>query len=503
MSDVLPSADEAELFRRARRIGFEGVELILRRDQPEQVASGKPRAGRDRPCRPEPGARRAQRAAAGSRTADRAVAETAAADVRRALDWAVELGADAILIPFFGRAELRDTTDVRARRRRAARRSASPPRDRGVSLLYEGTLPAEGVRELAALVGLDRVRLLLRHGERRRSRPRRRHGAATRYCDLVRRVHVKDVRAAVNDCPPGLGLVDFGSLRDGARRDPLRRLDRARDAAGAARARGPRPLVRAVGRRRAHVRAPSGRSSASSLARSKTGRRSSKTAAGSGLTAVQLDGQLLADVPRRARARGDTRRRRHSCRRHRGLPQRRCAGRGGAAQPTSSTFRAASRSPRCSARRSLRPRPGRGAVSIHGRGRPRTEAPQALDALDESLGDLLAVAERHGSILALEASVDHVVGTMPALQRVLDRFPTRSLQVRPRPLQLSLAPPATGAGADDTQLPRPVRASVRVGAREGRRAGRGGGVHSGARHRRLRAAPVSGVPRRSGGRTSR
>ena len=60
---------------------------------------------------------------------------------------------------------------------------------------------------------------------------------------------------------------------------------------------------------------------------------------------------------------------------------------------------------------------------------PENRSPQALADLEESLAELLAVAERHGSILAVEGYVGHVLGTHAALQGVLDRFPTPSLQL--------------------------------------------------------------------------
>ena len=83
--------------------------------------------------------------------ADAAVATRAADDVRLALDWSARLGADALLIPFFGRAELRDDADIE-RAAGAFRPLCEVAAARGVSLLYEGTLPAEPIRRLAARV---------------------------------------------------------------------------------------------------------------------------------------------------------------------------------------------------------------------------------------------------------------------------------------------------------------------------------------------------------------
>lgn len=45
------------------------------------------------------------------------------------------------------------------------------------------------------------------------------------------------------------------------------------------------------------------------------------------------------------------------------------------------------------------------------------------------MGELLPVAERHGTILALEGHVNHVIDTPERLARLLAQFPTRNLQV--------------------------------------------------------------------------
>ena len=70
---------------------------------------------------------------------DPAVAAAAVGDVERAVDWAAELGSDALLVPFFGRAELRDEADIE-RAAGALRPLCRRAAERGVALLYEGTL---------------------------------------------------------------------------------------------------------------------------------------------------------------------------------------------------------------------------------------------------------------------------------------------------------------------------------------------------------------------------
>lgn len=202
MTDVLPSPDDAELFRRAKEIGFAGVEVILRRGESGRL--GSVRAARDQSGLRVPSLVLGEHSDLGGvADADPAVASAAADDIERARQWAQALGADALLVPFFGRAELRDAADIT----RAAR-ALRPLCTGAVQVLYEGTLPADGIRDLAAQVDapqfgcyFDVANVVVRGMD-----------TATELRalgDLVRRVHVKDARARVNDCAPGLGLVDF------------------------------------------------------------------------------------------------------------------------------------------------------------------------------------------------------------------------------------------------------------------------------------------------------
>ena len=143
MTDVLPSADDGELFRRAKRLGFAGVEVIL---EASRGATGSTGCGARRPRRGSPfraSCSASTATSAASPTPSRPSRRPPSADVERALDWAAELGSDALLVPFFGRAELRDAADVdraAAALRPLCRRAA----ERGVSLLYEGTLASDG-----------------------------------------------------------------------------------------------------------------------------------------------------------------------------------------------------------------------------------------------------------------------------------------------------------------------------------------------------------------------
>src|ERR687895_2807386 len=209
MEDVLGAADDEETFARARRIGFAGAEIIPSR---EQLREG------DR-------VERLQRARAatglgvpsivlgehsdsgGIADADRAIAERARDDVARAMDWAVALGADAILLPFFGRAELVDDSEL-DRAAAAFRPLCRLAGERGVTLCYEGTLPADRIRALADRIGtrafgcyFDLANVVVRGMD-----------TATELRalgSLVHRVHFKDTRVGPGDCAPGVGRVDF------------------------------------------------------------------------------------------------------------------------------------------------------------------------------------------------------------------------------------------------------------------------------------------------------
>jgi L-ribulose-5-phosphate 3-epimerase len=206
MDHVVPAAGDDALFRETRRLGFRGVEVGLSRRAPDRLES----LGR---------AQRETRVAVpslvlgehsdlgGIADADPARAEEARGDVERAIEWAAELDAGAILVPFFGRAELQDDADLE-RAAAAFRPLCELAGERGVELCYEGTLPAERICALAESIGsrafgcyFDLANVVVRGMD-----------SATELRALgrlVRRVHFKDARVRTGDCPPGLGRVDF------------------------------------------------------------------------------------------------------------------------------------------------------------------------------------------------------------------------------------------------------------------------------------------------------
>jgi sugar phosphate isomerase/epimerase len=423
MTDVLPSADDRRLFGRAKRLGFAGVELIVSRSDPgriDSVLEAQAQTGLAVPSL----VLGEHSDLGGIADADPAVAARAAEDVRRALDWTARLGADALLIPFFGRAELRGEADI-GRAAAAFRPLCELAAERGVELLYEGTLPAGPIRRLAAQVGspafgcyFDYANVVVRGMD-----------TATELRalgELVRRVHLKDARAKVNDVPPGLGLVDFA--------ESARALDEIGYEGWVVLETPPGP-PELVARDLSFARTVVPRL-AGPLAWPQVGVFAREvddwdelieTCRRLGLAAVQLGGKLLEqcfDDPAGAQALEQA-----------GIAVAAIAGYRNLVADEAERRENVEFLARCL---ELAPQIGTSVVATETGtrsregawvGSPQNRSPETLAVLDESVGTLVDAAERHGSILALEGSVKHVVGTASALDGVLSRFPSRSLQV--------------------------------------------------------------------------
>jgi sugar phosphate isomerase/epimerase len=206
MDPVIRAADDDDLFRQARRLGFAGVEVVLSRLELERL-EGLLRAQREHRLAVPSLVLGEHSDRGGIADLEPTVAENACEDVERALEWAVELGTEAILVPFFGRADLRGEADLE-RAAGAFRPLCELAGERGVTLCYEGTLPAEQIHALAERVGspafgcyFDLANVVARGMD-----------TATELRalgTLVRRLHFKDTRVQTGDCPPGLGRVDF------------------------------------------------------------------------------------------------------------------------------------------------------------------------------------------------------------------------------------------------------------------------------------------------------
>jgi sugar phosphate isomerase/epimerase len=212
MESVLGGAGDAAILEQARRLGFAGVEVELRRADLRAPSPARLEAlcrAKEASSLEIPSHVLGEHNEGGLADADPHVAQEAADDVRAAIDWAIRLGADAVLVPFFLRGRLAGEDDV-ARAEAAFRALCPEAAARGVTLLYEGTLPAERVRLLAERVGSQGFGCYfdlanpLGHGL----------DTATEIQalgNLIRRVHVKDGRAKPGDCAPGLGRVDFSA----------------------------------------------------------------------------------------------------------------------------------------------------------------------------------------------------------------------------------------------------------------------------------------------------
>ena len=129
--------------------------------------------------------------------------------MRTAVEWAVALGADLVLVPFFAAGALADAAAV-ARCGDAFARLCPHAASAGVTLAFEGTLGADAIRAIAGRAGspafgcyFDLANVLDAGfdgpAEIRRLGP------------LVRRVHLKDTRERRGDCRPGEGRVDFAA----------------------------------------------------------------------------------------------------------------------------------------------------------------------------------------------------------------------------------------------------------------------------------------------------
>jgi L-ribulose-5-phosphate 3-epimerase len=212
MNAVIGGRDDAESFARAARIGFSGVEMAVGR---EDLGAG--------PARRLERLRRARRDSGleipalvlsehpdvgGIADASPDAADRAQEDVRAAIAWAHELGAEVVLVPFFKHSEL--TTDADVDRAVAEFRVlCSGAAERGVTLCYEGVLPAQAILSLADRIASDAFGCYFDLANPLAMRGLDVPTEIRSLGGLVRRVHVKDTRVRTGDCRPGTGRIDF------------------------------------------------------------------------------------------------------------------------------------------------------------------------------------------------------------------------------------------------------------------------------------------------------
>jgi sugar phosphate isomerase/epimerase len=433
MHPVLEAGGEEQAFRLARRLGFAGVEIVV---TGEQLASADHlatlRAAREDTGLDVPALVVGEHSDLGGiADEDAAVAERARLELARAIDWAGELGSEAILVPFFGRAELRTASDLE----RAAAAFGPLCRtagERGVTLCYEGTLRADEICLLAERVAsrafgcyLDLANVV----------PRGLDGPTELRAlgPLVRRVHFKDSLAATGDCRPGLGRVDFAEC--------ARALDEIAYDGWIVLETPPGP-PELVARDLSFARfvlpriPPAADPPRLGIFSYEFGPgewgRLVETCRRFGLRAVQLGNPILEeclDDPARIDElvellAGE------------GITIAALAGYRNLVAPDERRRREnVELLARCL---ELAPRFGTSVVATETgtrnrdndwRPHPDNRSPATWDLLDEALGELVATAERCGSILALEGTVSNVLGTYAGLDRTLADFPSEHLQV--------------------------------------------------------------------------
>jgi sugar phosphate isomerase/epimerase len=432
MDAVVRAADDADTFARAKRLGFAGVEVDLSRDELhggrlESLRGASASSGLAIPSivlgehsdrggisDPEP-----------------VVAEQAKDDVARAIDWAAELGAGVILVPFFGRAELVEDADL-DRAAKSFRPLCERAGERAVTLCYEGTLPAIRIRALADRVGsqafgcyFDLANPVTRGLD-----------SATEIRalgELVRRLHFKDTRVEAGDCPPGLGRVDYAASFEALSEigyDGWVVLETppgppelvARDLSFA-RSVFP-PLADADTWPRLGIFTYDfGPSEVERLA---------EACRDLGLQTVQLGNPILAECLDRPDRIGTLVDRLAEA----GVSIAGLAGYRNLVAPDPEKRRAnIDFIARCLEHA---PRFGTSVVATETGTRnpdgdwtdsPDNWRPETWELLDDAIGELVPVAERSGSILALEASVKNVLRTTGQVTGLLERFPSQHLQI--------------------------------------------------------------------------
>ena len=436
MDTVIGGRDDAEVFARAKRIGCVGVEITAGRldlrDSKESRLDALRRAKRMTGLDVHALVLGEHNEIGGLADDDADTAGQARDDVRDATAWAHELGAGVVLVPFFMRAELESEADVE--RASAAFGSLCPlAAERGVTLCYEGTLSAQEILSLAARVGseafgcyFDLANPLAKRGLDPPSEIRA-------LGPLIRRVHVKDTRVVSGDCRPGTGRVDFAecaralseigydgwlTLESPPAPPPLvaRDLSFARTVFPGLDGGPSWPRLGAFSR-------DFGKGEWEQLG---------ETFGRLGLELTQLDGALLDESLEDPAAASEGR----AVLESRGIRIPALGGYRNLIAPEAEA-RAANidHLRRCL---ELAPTLGSyvvatetGTMSTEGEwtDSPLNSTEAAWSRLDDALETLLHVAERSGTILALEAHVKHVLKTQDQMIQLLERFPTQHLQI--------------------------------------------------------------------------
>ena len=424
-------ADGGDVFEIADRLGFDGVELSLGRSQLRTADAGSVRSRLGNRSLEIHAVVLGEHNDGGIADADAAVASAAAEDVRTAIGWAAELGADVILVPFFLRGQLvgQDGFDRCATAFEALCPLAA---GHGITLCFEGLLAAKEIRLLAERVGSPAFGCYfdlanpLRRGLDSPTELRA-------LGELVRRVHVKDMRVTPGDVRPGLGRVDFVECARALREigyDGWLTLETPP---------GPPPLI---GRDLSFTRSVFPQlerelgwprfGAISHELDDRSWEHLAESLQRAGLESVYVGRELLddcfddRDVAASRRAQLE----------ERGIRIAGIAGYRNLVAPDTALRDAnIDHLSRCL---ELAPSLGTWIVATetgtrdpHGdwTDSPENWGDEAWRLLDDALERLLPVAERAGTILAVEATVKNVLKTQSQLLGLLDRFPTQHLQV--------------------------------------------------------------------------
>ena len=214
MQYILAGEDDLDRFKHAARLGFLGVEAEITRadlQDPKSPRLAALKAAKEKTRLEIPSLCLGEYNGLIARE-DKTERDTAIAEIKRAVDWAVELGATVILLPFFFAGELKTDADFE----RAAdgfKKLCAVAEPKGVKITYEGTYTAEQMQALAEAVaspafgdyfdlanvvwlGMDTA------GQIRKRGP------------LIVQIHFKETREGPGDCRPGKGRVNYEASAD-------------------------------------------------------------------------------------------------------------------------------------------------------------------------------------------------------------------------------------------------------------------------------------------------
>ena len=432
MDSVIGGRDEAEVFARATRAGFSGVEVVVsRKDLSSSSRLQGLRRAREATGLEIPALVLGEHNDVGG-IADVSpdASSRAHEDVQHAITWARELDTDVILVPFFNWAELvSEADDDRAV---AAFRVLCPvAAEHGVKLCLEGSLPADRITSLAARVDSGAFGCYFDLANPLAHRGLDPPAEIRALGELITRVHVKDTRVLTGDCRPGTGRVDFDECARALSEigyDGWLTLETPP---------APPPLVsRDLSFTRSVFpgldREPRWPRLGAFSTESDEWERLAETFDRLGLESVQLIGPLL-DACLGDAARAESGR---AILEERGIGIPALGGYRNLVAPDAAVRRANVEH----VRRCLEIAPAFGCFVVATEtgtashagdwtDAPENSSEEAWTLLHEALETLLPVAEDRGVILALEAYVGNVLKTQGQLDGLLDRFPTQHLQV--------------------------------------------------------------------------